>query len=263
MRVLHISDLHIVPEVGEEIYGVDSFVSLERVLTDGCDADPDFIVATGDLTERGDTDSYRRLQELLLATGLPVFVIPGNHDSPSRIANDLCRDRVQLKDVHDQAGWRLVFLNSRVRGEPHGEISPDQQGLLQRSLLAAPELHALVALHHTPISPCPSFGCQLVGASEFLAQLSSQPNARAVISGHSHIAAEAGFQSLRVVTTPSTCAEAIHEPAGSCPDLVDFWASHRFSQARHGYRILELEPDGVFSSKVHWLANPAVPAQSG
>jgi Icc protein len=256
MRILHISDLHIVPGVGEEIYGVDSFASLERVLHQGSSADPDLIVATGDLTERGDTESYLRLQKLLLSIGLPVFVVPGNHDSPRRMASDLCRDRIRFEGVHDQAGWRLIFLDSRVRGEPHGRISADQQAELQRSLRAAPHLHALVALHHTPISPCPSFGCQLLGASEFLAHLSSHPNARVVIAGHSHIAAEARFQELRVVTTPSTCAEAIHEPAGSCPDLVDFWASHRFSQARHGYRILELEPNGAFSSKVHWLANP-------
>ena len=256
MRLLHISDLHIVPGVGEEIYGVDSFSSLERVLLQGTASGPDLIIATGDLSERGDTESYRRLQKLLLSTGLPVFVVPGNHDSPRRMANDLCGGRIQLTDAHDQDGWRLVFLNSRVRGEPHGEISADQQRQLERVVLAAPQYHVLVALHHTPISPCPLFGCQLIGASEFLNRLSSYSNARAVIAGHSHIEAEARFESLRVVTTPSTCAEAIHEPASRCSDLVDFWGSHRFSQARHGYRIVELETNGAFSSKVFWVDNP-------
>lgn len=255
MRLLHISDLHIVPEVGEQIYGVDSYASLERVLDQGIAASPDLIVATGDLTERGDSESYRRLRTLLLSTGLPVFVVPGNHDSPKRIAEDLCRDRICATDVHDQEGWRFVFLNSRVRGAPHGELLADQMAQLESSILAAPKRHVLVALHHTPIAPCPAFGCQLVGAGEFLQRLSSHSNARAVIAGHSHIEAEAQFRNLRVATTPSTCAEAIHEPATSCSDLIDFWASHRFSQERHGYRMVELEPKGAFSSKVHWVAS--------
>ena len=143
MRILHISDLHIVPGVGDEITGVDSFASLERVLHQGSSADPDLIVATGDLTERGDTESNLRIQKLLLSIGLPVFVVPGNHDSPRRMASDLCRDRIRFEGVHDQAGWRLIFLDSRVRGEPHGRISADQQAELQRSLRAAPQLHAL------------------------------------------------------------------------------------------------------------------------
>ena len=257
MRILHISDLHIVPGIAEEIYGVDSFASLERVLDEGVAANPDLIVATGDLTERGDSESYRRLQKPLLSTGLPVFVIPGNHDSPRRIASDLCGDRIQFTGVHDQAGWRLIFLNSRVRGRPHGQLSPDQQAQLQRALVEALELHVLVALHHTPIAPCPSFGCQLLGASDFLTCLCSHSNARVVIAGHSHIEASANFNGIQVVTTPSTCAEAVHEPASSCRDLVDFWASHRFNQSRHGYRLLDLDPDGTHSSEVHWISNPA------
>jgi Icc protein len=256
MRLLHISDLHIVPEVGEHIYGVDSYASLQLVLEQGVAASPDLIVATGDLAERGDSASYRRLRVQLLSTGLPVFVVPGNHDSPKRIAEDLCGDRIRATDVHDQDGWRLVFLNSRVRGEPQGELSADQLGQLERSVVEAPASHFLVALHHTPIAPCPSFGCHLVGASDFLDRLSSHSNARAVIAGHSHIEAEAKFRSLQVVTTPSTCAEAIHDAAASCSDLGDFWASHRFNPGRHGYRTIDLEPEGAFSSTVTWVENP-------
>jgi Icc protein len=112
MRLLHISDLHMVPEVGEQIYGVDPYASLQLVLEQGVAASPDLIVATGDLAERGDSASYRRLRAQLLATGLPVFVVPGNHDSPRRIAEDLCGDRILAADVHDQDAWRLRVGNS-------------------------------------------------------------------------------------------------------------------------------------------------------
>lgn len=253
MRVLHISDLHIVPGVGEQIYGVDSFASLDRVLEAGIEASPDLIIATGDLVERGDSASYRRLRERLLATGLPVFVIPGNHDSPKRIAQDLCGDRIRATDVYEHDDWRFVFLDSRVPGEPYGALAARQLELLDGALAEAADQHVVVALHHTPIAPCPFFGCHLVGAAELLNRLAAHGRVRAVIAGHAHIEAEARFRGLEVITTPSTCAEAIHAPAARCPDLDDFWASHRFDPTRHGFRTIELAPDGSLSSKVTWV----------
>src|SRR5882724_3280896 len=83
VRALQITDLHLLSEVGATIYGTDSFESLRAVLERalGLPAPPEIIVATGDLSEDGSAASYRRLRGLLLETGLPVHVLPGNHDS--------------------------------------------------------------------------------------------------------------------------------------------------------------------------------------
>lgn len=120
----------------------------------------------------------------------------------------------------------------------------------------------MIALHHSPIAPCLALGCQLIGTADFLELLAQHPNAKLVLSGHSHLQAEADFRGVRVVTTPSTCAQAVHASASSCSDLDDFWASHSFDQTKHGYRIVDLDPGGAFSSHVHWVANAAV-AQRG
>lgn len=257
MRVLQISDLHIVPDPGERIYGVDSFDSLSRVLEDARSAEPELVVATGDLVERGDEASYRRLRTLLRSLGVPVVVLPGNHDSLRGMATALCDDRILFPKAYDAGGWRFVVLNSRVRGAPHGEVCADAQAELDRLLAEAAGRPAVVALHHSPISPCPSFGCQLVGAGSLLDRLSCHANVKAVVAGHSHIEAEAAYRGIRVVTTPSTCAVARHATAADCRDLQDFWASHSFDPTRHGYRLLDLEADGSLTSEVHWVASPA------
>ena len=83
MRVLNITDLHIVPSRGGHIYGVDPFVSLQGMLDAGMALNPDLVIARGDLVEHSDSASYLRLRQLLSATALAVFVLPGNHDSPS------------------------------------------------------------------------------------------------------------------------------------------------------------------------------------
>ena len=170
---------------------------------------------------------------------------------------ELCDDLISFPRTYDAGGWRFVLLNSQVRGEAYGELTEETMVELESILGETEDQPTLVALHHSPIAPCPSLGCQLVGAASFLEQLSRQSNVKAVIAGHSHIEAEASYRGIRVATTPSTCAEARHAPASSCTDLEDFWASHTFNQSRHGYRVLDLGADGSLASEVHWVANPA------
>jgi len=261
-RVLNITDLHIIPEINGDFYGVDPFASLQRVLELGIAQNPDLIIVTGDMVEHADSPSYLRLRELLISTGLPTFVLPGNHDSPELIAKDLCSESIQLTDFHDQADWRLIFLDSHVDAQGYGKLSAEQQAQLQRTLEQSASRHILIALHHTPIVSCPSFNCQLVGAAEFLEQLSSWPNVRVVIAGHTHMECSAKYKDIQVMTTPATSVQCAHEPAATCTDLIDFHASHRLDPSRHGFRILDLESDGTFRSQVHWVANPTAAESS-
>ena len=257
MRVLQISDLHIVAGDGEEIYGVDSHLSLERVLAHARQAAPDVVVATGDLAERADGPSYQRLRDLLRTLELPVLVIPGNHDSVRGMQDHLCDDRILFTDRYDLGEWRMLLLDSRVRGQSHGSIGGREGERLDAALASERERPVAVALHHTPISPCPVLGCQLMDARPFLERLAEHRNVKAIIAGHSHIAADANFRGIRVLTTPSTCAAARHASAESCPDLDDFWASHSFDVTRQGYRIIDLGADGSLSTEVHWVAGAA------
>lgn len=262
IKILNITDLHIISAIGGEVYGVDSFESLQRVLDLGLSLNPDLIIATGDLVEHGDSASYLRLHQLLRSTGIPVFVLPGNHDSPQIITEELCGENIQFIDSHDQGGWRMIFLDSHVDDQGYGELSPAQLCRLHEALEQSASLHVLVAIHHTPIAPCPSFNCQLVGAGELLETLASWPNVRAVISGHTHIECDARFKGIQVMTTPATSVQCIHEPAATCTDLVDFHASHHLDTSRHGFRILDLEADGTFRSEVHWVVNPTAKESS-
>ncbi len=257
IRILQITDFHIVPDQEGDFCGINPLASLKRVLEHGLAAAPDLIIATGDLVEHGDSASYIRVGKLLQSTGLPVFVLPGNHDSPEHITKDLCGENIHFTDVHDQESWRLIFLDSQVEGQGYGQLSTQQQSLLKNALEQSESRNILVALHHTPITPCPSFNCQLVGASEFLEELSSWPNVRAVIAGHAHTQCAARYKDIEVMTTPATSIQCVHQPATTCKDLIDFNASHTLDPSRHGYRILDLAPDGTFNTEVHWIPNPA------
>jgi Icc protein len=255
IRALQITDLHVVAQDGATINGTDSFESLRAVLhaAQTLAEPPELIIATGDLSEDGSEASYRRLRSVFLETGLPVHVLPGNHDSVSGMTKSLIGGRIQMAPVVEAGAWRIVLLSSRVRGQSYGLLDDSQLAVLRSALAAEPRRPVLACLHHCPLRACPSPGCHLQNDAMLLELLQASPSARAVISGHLHIEMDRRFGHLTVFTTPSTGSQLLHAQLGEPVDHDDFAASHRYDPSRHGFRMLTLRPDGELESTVHWV----------
>ena len=151
---------------GKDIYGLDTFKSLERVLHEAMSDQlpPELIIATGDLVEDGSVQAYERLKGLLLATDVPVFVVPGNHDSITNMKSGLLGNNIQMPFSQKiQDCWWLVFLNSQVPGEGHGDLKPSELSRLETLAHAEPDISFLLSLHHTPNTQCSYPGCRLEG----------------------------------------------------------------------------------------------------
>jgi Icc protein len=260
VRVLHITDLHILPTPGTTIYGTDSFESLRAVL-DAALALPEppaLILATGDLSEDGSPGSYARLRQILLEAALPTHVVPGNHDAIDQMERALLGGPIQMRPVVDLDSWRVVLLDSQVRGKPHGFLDRSQLEILSSALTEDPSRPVLTSLHHGPASYCPSSGCQLQNAAELLELLVSRSNARGVICGHGHLELNRTAQHVKLFTTPSTCSQAWHAQLGATVEHEEFWASHRYEQGRHAFRMLTLIPGGEIESTVHWVSSDSL-----
>jgi Icc protein len=257
MRIVQITDCHLLPEVGARVYGADTFRSLNRVLQSvlALAERPDLIVATGDLSEDGSDRSYQRLRQILVDAGLPVYVIAGNHDSVEVMRRSLIGGAIRMEPCMDVGAWRIVFVDSKVAGEPHGYLEKAELRRLGETLSADSERPAIVCLHHSPIRPCPSPSCRLKNDDELIAVLDLHANARAVLAGHSHLELERRIQHATLLTTPATSSQCVHAQAGEQVDHEDFWSSHRFDASRHGFRMLSLHADGRFESTVHWASH--------
>ena len=73
-RILHVSDLH---------FGARDDPILEAGLTSLIErVDPELVIASGDLTNRGRRDQHERAAGFLNRLERPVLAIPGNHDIP-------------------------------------------------------------------------------------------------------------------------------------------------------------------------------------
>ncbi len=85
MLLAHISDLHVL-EPGKLAYGVvDTTPLVEKAIAHLNTLGPDLVVITGDLVHNAQIAEYQRLQAMLQPLQMPVYLIPGNHDSRALI----------------------------------------------------------------------------------------------------------------------------------------------------------------------------------
>jgi len=82
----------------------------------------------------------------------------------------------------------------------------------------------------------------LTNGAEFLHTLDQHRNVRAVVWGHVHQAYDAVRKGVRLLATPSTCAQFL-------PHSDDFAVDRR----PPAYRTLELRADGSLTTEVVWL----------
>jgi Icc protein len=254
LRVAQITDIHLQAEIGSKLHGVDTAVTLGEVIAaiGKLSPAPDLLIVTGDLAEDGSKVTYRRLHEILAATGLPVYVLAGNHDDIDEMQRSLVGGNIFFQSMLKLDEWAFLFVNSKVNRESFGGIDASEWLLLESNLNSVEDQSVLLALHHSPMAICSSAGCQLKNAEEFTRLVESFPRVKAVIGGHTHTAAEKKNKSHTQFTSPSSFAQVLHNQPKDINAPQGFWETHRLQQASHGFRVLDLHPGGEISSELHW-----------
>ena len=106
-------------------------------------------------------------------------------------------------------GWVVVMLDSFLAGKAQGRLSPASLAELDATLKAHANLHALVCLHHHPVTMDSRWLDQvgLENPDEFFAVLDRHRNVRAVLWGHVHQIHAEERNGVKLLSTPSTCAQ--------------------------------------------------------
>jgi Icc protein len=213
MIVAQLSDPHIVAP-GELLGGeVDTAGFLARAVVEINQLDPlpDVAVITGDLVDRGDPAEYDHLRHLIAPLRMPVFVIPGNHDSRETLRAAFGPDGYLpaegfLQFAIEDYPVRLVALDTHVPGEGFGLLCAERLAWLDRTLEAAPERPTLVLMHHPPfltgIDGMDRLGLQ--EAPAVAAVVARHPQIERILCGHVHRAIDRRFAGTVAGTAPST-----------------------------------------------------------
>lgn len=247
MRIVQISDTHIVEEDRLVYRSVDANEGLRKAVVkiNAMSPQPDCVVCTGDLTNRGRAAQYEVFGTIVAQLRAPLLVIPGNHDDAACLARTL-PDLWNIKEasgpgiVHDHGQGpnktRLILLNSVIDGEHHGHIDDERQDWLRTHLDNAPD-HVLIFLHHPPFETgiwwMDAIGNS--GGSILENILSEYDTVRGVFAGHIHRPISRSFAKTICWVAPSTSHQVAldirdddelfmsenNEPAGMLVHVLD------------------------------------------
>jgi len=205
---------------------------------------PDVIVVTGDIVQDGTRAGYERFQSVLAPFGIPVLCIPGNHDAPELMANVLDTAPFQVNESYQAHGWSLIMLSSFTHGDAGGRISDAELDRLSATLGKHHTAHTLICVHHQPVPMGSRWldGVALRNPGDLFAIIDTAPQIRGLLWGHVHQESDRHRNGIRLMSTPSTCAQFR-------PYSDDFAVDDRSP----GFRWLDLNPDGTIDSEVQWL----------
>jgi 3',5'-cyclic-AMP phosphodiesterase len=248
LRLLHFTDLHLAGNEEARLRGIQPLATLRGTLAQAIDYTrtnnwaPDAILVTGDIAH-DDPLGYEVFRREFASLGVPICCIPGNHDDAAALSRALAQPPFITTGCLDLNGWRLVLLDSSVPGQDGGHLAPAQLQLLEQSLASSTD-HVLICLHHHPVAVSSDWLDQigLDNAGEFFRIIDAHPTVRGILWGHVHQQFDALRRGVRLLATPSTCAQFQ-------PHSHDFAIDER----PPAFRTLELKPDGSLFTNLYWV----------
>jgi Icc protein len=246
VSILQITDMHIMPAPGEKFYGIDPEWTFRAVLEQAFAENKaiDLILITGDLVQEPSLPAYQRILATLETYHTPCLCLAGNHDD-SRLmqqilnANDIrCDPQTFFND------WQILCLNSQIPGSPGGHLSSRELAFLEESLRENPTHPTLIAVHHHCLKIDSDWMDTMIidNSQDFLSIVVQYPQVKAITCGHIHQAVDGRFESVRILSAPSTCIQFTP-------------ASREFSidDTAPGYRMIDLYADGSIATTVSYL----------
>ncbi len=213
MLIAQITDIHLGFEPGNPAeFNRKRLDQVLRHIADGPNK-PDMLLATGDLVDLGDIDSYRRLQNALSMCDFPVYMCLGNHDDRDNFA-------IQFPDVPVADGFvqyvietgdlRLIMLDTLEPGRHGGAFCETRSAWLRARLDEDQETPTILVLHHPPIE----VGIDWMNTdpaetwvANFRAAIADASNIKGILCGHVHRSIVAPWQGTAIAICPSTAPQ--------------------------------------------------------
>lgn len=193
-RFIHLTDLHIShPDAGDPSEKTASINELRRVVAaiNAMERQPAFVVASGDLTNMGDTMSYGLVKDLIAPLKAPLVMALGNHDKRAPFHEVIGNAGSDAPYFHDDVygGLHVITLDTSVAGHVAGAICDAQFEYLGHALGRHADVPKIIVMHHPPrVNPdgLPWGSIDMDSTGRLAAALKGHPVA-GILSGHTHI----------------------------------------------------------------------------
>ena len=218
MLICQISDTHIKANRRPVYTRVDTATALERCVSEilRLRQRPDIVLFTGDIGDFGTPDEYALVRELLAPIQMPIYLIPGNHDSreqmrasfPDHAYMQQCGSFIQYA-IEDYP-VRLIALDTAIPKKSAGELCDERLDWLEATLEQARNRPTIVMMHHAPFATGLSYmdGIGLMKGTERFGQIiNKNPQVERIVCGHLHRTIIRRFCG----TVASTCTSPAHQ----------------------------------------------------
>lgn len=213
LTFVHLTDLHIGnPDVVDDHLFSDTSATLRAILADvkRMVPQPRFIVASGDLTNRGDAESYEQLKAIMAEAELdmPVLYTLGNHDRRSGFYSVMLGRTEALDKPYDHSavidGIHIVMLDSSAPFKIGGHFEDGQLDWLAAELDSHPDLPKLIVMHHAPaldlhLSDLEWEALSFADTEALRRLLEGRRNVLGILSGHIHYDRVSNWHGIPVV----------------------------------------------------------------
>jgi len=171
---------------------------------------PDIVIHTGDISDRGDVDSYLQAKELLDRLAIKYYLTCGNHDNFFNLRKVFKQHDYFIDDnfshyVIEDLPIRIIVLDSQVIGEDYGMLCSARIAWLRQALLSSKK-HTLIFIHHFPIKTKDKVfnEMNLLNNKELESIVAEHDNILGIFCGHSHYGAASIYGDKLCFISPST-----------------------------------------------------------
>ncbi|MYB89440.1 MAG: hypothetical protein F4X93_05725 [Proteobacteria bacterium] len=246
LRFIHITDTHLLDGADDTFHRINTKQSLQAVLAH-CAArypDADFWLFTGDISQTGAQKSYAQFESAIREYDVPVYCVPGNHDTPQllqQVAPECPLDSIRVISL---GRFSLVLISTWIANEHHGKISQRCLTQLREHLQNSKDQLNVVVLHHPPVPVNSKWldEIALQNNTDFVQILDNHPGEVLVLFGHVHQSFDQQLNQLRFLSTPSTCHQFKPNAPVHLPDPLP-----------PAYRFVELDTNGCINTRIHHI----------
>ena len=174
---------------------------------------PDILIATGDLTDKGDLGSYVRVAASFAQCDWPVYPCVGNHDVREAFVAQFpgyADDNGFIQYVADAGPLRFVFIDTLEEGRHGGAFCAARAAWLKATLAEVTDRPTYIVMHHPPVDSGIEWmttGSVEPWVARFAAAIGEAPHVRGLICGHLHRSLTVQWQGLTVAVCASSAPQ--------------------------------------------------------
>lgn len=253
INFVQITDVHLMPQKSDLLYNIPIFglfsTIIEYIKTQ--EHLLDFVLFSGDLTDKGCQNAYELFGCVVSALDIPCYWVAGNHDNLDVLQDVSTKWKLLNDKSFTMKQYHFILLNSVAKDETNkssGKLDKNELAFLENELLTHPLNNCIIVLHHPPVpSGTWKDNGMLKNAHDFLGVIDNYKNVKLVLYGHQH-------QTLKTVRN-----DVIYY----CPPAASFqfdrnikWA---FENSFSGYGLIQIDKNALITCNdvfVNFPINP-------